>query len=176
MVAERGIEALSVAEAAKRAGVSAAAPYRHFPNRRAFLAAVVTAAAREFGAEVRAAVRTGDALEQMEATARTYVRFVARRRIGWDVIYGHDMSDVLDADQRDAMRALNDTFLQPALAVTGGDARAALRLVEHEIAAAHGYASLFVAGMFGRRYPEVDRAAAQAASITRTLAEAARRL
>jgi AcrR family transcriptional regulator len=174
MVAERGIEALSVAEAAKRAGVSAAAPYRHFPNRRALLAAVVTAAAREFDAEVRAALRTGDALEQMEATARTYVRFVARRRIGWDVIYGHDMSDVLGPDQRDALRSLNDTFLAPALAVTGGDARVALRLVEHEIAAAHGYASLFVSGMFERKYPKVDRAAAQAASITRTLAEAAR--
>jgi AcrR family transcriptional regulator len=174
MVAERGIDALSVAEAAKRAGVSAAAPYRHFPNRRAFRAAVVTAAVREFDAEVRTAAGTGDAVEQMEATARTYVRFVARRRIGWDVIYGHDMSDVLDPDQQDAMRSLNDAFLDPALAVTGGDARAALRLVEHEIAAAHGYADLFISGMFERRYPKVDRAAAQAASITRTLAEAAR--
>lgn len=173
MVAERGIEALSVAEAAKRAGVSAAAPYRHFPHRLAFLAAVATAAAREFDTEVRTAARSGDPLEQMEATARTYVRFVARRRIGWDVIYGHELSDVLDPEQRDATRSLNDAFLQPALAVTG-DVRVALRLLEHEIAAAHGYASLFVSGMFERKYPKVDRAAAQAAAITRTLAEAAR--
>ena len=174
MVAERGIEALSVAEAAKRAGVSAAAPYRHFPSRKAFLAAVATAAVREFDAEVRSALTADDPIERMEATARTYVRFVARRRIGWDVIYGHELGDALDSDQRDATRSLNDAFLEPALAVTGGDVRAALRLLEHEIAAAHGYASLFVSGMFERKYPEIDRAAAQAAAITRTLAEAAR--
>lgn len=173
MVAENGITALSVAEAAKRAGVSAAAPYRHFSNRKAFLAAVATAAAREFDAEVRSAVRPGEPVEQMEATARTYVRFVARRRIGWDVIFGHELRDVTDPERLDAARSLNDAFLEPALAVTGGDVRAALRLLEHEIAACHGYASLFTSGMFERRYPKVDRAANQAAAITRTLAEAA---
>lgn len=177
MVAERGIEALSVAEAAKRAGVSVAAPYRHFPNRKAFLAAVATAAAREFDHEVRAALQAvrGGPLHAVEATAGTYVRFVARRRIGWDVIFGHELRDVVDADRLDVTRSLNDAFLEPALAVTGGDVRTALRLLEREIAAAHGYATLFISGMFERRYPDVERAAAQAAAITRTLAEAAAR-
>lgn len=179
IVAQSGIGALSVSEAAHRTGVSAAAPYRHFPNRKAFLAAVATAAAREFDAEVRAATPlkpAGDStswgLDAMGATAATYVRFVTRRRIGWDVIFGDELSDVLDADRADASRSLSDAFLTPAMAVTGGDARAALRLVEHEIATAHGYATLFTAGMFDRRYPDVDRAAAQAAAITRALAEA----
>ncbi|WP_237571589.1 TetR/AcrR family transcriptional regulator [Mycolicibacterium lacusdiani] len=181
MVAEHGIAALSVADAAKRTGVSAAAPYRHFPNRRAFLAAVATAAAREFDDQVRAAIPPrpdGDpgewAIEAMAATAGAYVRFVARTRIGWDVIYGTDVGDAGDEERLDVARSLNDAFLAPALAVTGGDVRRALRLLEHEVAAAHGYASLFVAGLFDRRYPEIDRAATQAAAITRTLALAAR--
>lgn len=179
MAADNGIAALSVAEAAKRVGVSAAAPYRHFPHRKAFLAAVVTAAVREFDAEVRAAIRVrsdGDAelwaLDAMAATAETYVRFVARRRIGWDVIYGNELHDVHDVDRLDAARSLNDAFLAPALVATGGDARRALHLLEHEIAAAHGYAGLYLAGMFDRKYPDIDRAAAQAAAITRTLARA----
>ena len=181
MVAEHGIAALSVADAAKRTGVSAAAPYRHFPNRRAFLAAVATAAAREFDDQVRAAIPPrpdGDpgewAIEAMAATAGAYVRFVARTRIGWDVIYGTDVGDAGDEERLDVARSLNDAFLAPALAVTGGDVRRALRLLEREVAAAHGYASLFVAGLFDRRYPEIDRAATQAAAITRTLALAAR--
>ncbi|MFC7672850.1 TetR/AcrR family transcriptional regulator [Mycolicibacterium sp. GCM10028919] len=181
MVAEHGIAALSVADAAKRTGVSAAAPYRHFPNRRAFLAAVATAAAREFDDEVRAAIPPcpdGDlgewAIEAMAATAGAYVRFVARTRIGWDVIYGTDVGDAGDEERLDVARSLNDAFLEPALTATGGDVRRALRLLEHEVAAAHGYASLFVAGLFDSKYPEIDRAAAQAATITRTLALAAR--
>jgi AcrR family transcriptional regulator len=181
MVSEHGIGALSVADAAKRTGVSAAAPYRHFPNRRAFLAAVATAAAREFDDEVRAAIPSrpdGDpgewAIEAMAATAGAYVRFVARTRIGWDVIYGTDVGDSANEERLDVARSLNDAFLEPALTVTGGDVRRALRLLEHEVAAAHGYASLFVAGLFDRKYPEIDRAAAQAAAITRTLALAAR--
>jgi len=177
MVAEHGIGALSVADAAKRAGVSAAAPYRHFPNRRAFFAAVVTEAAGEFDDEVRAAIAdtAGGALRAMEATAQTYVRFVARRRIGWDVIFG-DPSGGRDPDDRllEVTRSLSDAFLDPALEVTGGDIRSALRLVEHQIAACHGYAALFLAGLFDRKYPQVDRAAEQAAVVTRTLAEAAR--
>lgn len=179
MVAENGVAALSVSAAAHRTGVSAAAPYRHFPNRKAFLAAVATAAAREFDAEVRAATPpwTGAddivwGLDAMGTTAATYVRFVARRRIGWDVIFGDELSDVHDEERVAASRSLNDAFLTPAMTVTDGDVRAALRLVEHEIAAAHGYATLFTAGMFDRKYPDVERAAAQAAAITRTLAEA----
>ena len=184
MVAKHGIAALSVADAAKRTGVSAAAPYRHFPNRRAFLAAVATAAAREFDGEVRSAIpprNSGDAatwaIEAMAATAGAYVRFVARTRIGWDIIYGSDMDqgEGVDEERLDVARSLNDAFLEPALAVTGGDVRGALHLLEHEVAAAHGYSSLFVAGLFDRKYPEIDRAATQAAAITRTLATAARR-
>ena len=181
MVAEHGISALSVADAAKRTGVSSAAPYRHFPNRQAFLAAIAGEAAREFDTEVRAAVpprpahdSEGWPVEAMAATAAAYVRFVTRTRIGWDVIYGSDVGDVVNEERLDAARSLNDAFLEPALAVTGGDIRRALRLLEHEVAAAHGYASLFIAGLFDRKYPEIDRAATQAAAITRTLASAAR--
>jgi hypothetical protein len=135
---------------------------------------------RKFDAEVRAAMPPRPdgvddeqwALEAMAATAATYVRFVARRRIGWDVIYGDELRGVADEDRLDAARSLNDAFLVPALVVTGGDARRALRLVEHEIAAAHGYASLYPVGMFDSKYPEIDRAATQAAIITGTLARA----
>jgi AcrR family transcriptional regulator len=182
MVEENGITALSVADAARRAGVSAAAPYRHFPNRMALLSAIATVAAREFDAEVRAATPARPqndsgtwAIDAMAATAGTYVRFVARTRIGWDVIYGSVVEDAANEERLDAARSLNDAFLEPALAATGGDVRRALRLLEHEVAAAHGYASLFLAGLFDRVYPEIDRAAAQAAAMTRTLASAAQR-
>lgn len=180
IVAESGIAALSVAEAAKRTGVSAAAPYRHFSSRVALLTAVAAEAARQFDAEARAALpalRDDDALgwaiDAMAATAAAYVRFVARRRIGWDVIFGDELKEVRDEERADAARSLSDTYLEPARVVAGGDIRSALALVEHEIATAHGYATLYLAGLFDRRYPDVERAARQAADITATLATAA---
>jgi len=43
LLVERGIDALSLREVARAAGVSAAAPYRHFPNKGALLAALAAA-------------------------------------------------------------------------------------------------------------------------------------
>lgn len=40
LLAEQGVEALSLREVARRAGVSHAAPYRHFPDRQSLLAAI----------------------------------------------------------------------------------------------------------------------------------------
>ena len=40
MVTEEGIEAISMREVARRAGVSSGAPFRHFPDRNALLAAI----------------------------------------------------------------------------------------------------------------------------------------
>ncbi|ABS04179.1 TetR/AcrR family transcriptional regulator [Kineococcus radiotolerans] len=56
LVAEKGVAGLSVAEAARRAGVSAAAPYRHFDGRAALLSAAATDAGRHLRAEMQAAL------------------------------------------------------------------------------------------------------------------------
>src|SRR4051812_38814299 len=56
LVAEGGAEAVSVREAARRAGVSAGAPFRHFQNRTALIAAVAEEAQRRFRAEIEAAI------------------------------------------------------------------------------------------------------------------------
>src|SRR3954471_8185824 len=56
LVAERGVPGLSVAEAARRAGVSSAAPYRHFSSRTALLSAAATVAGRRLSEQMEAAV------------------------------------------------------------------------------------------------------------------------
>src|SRR5215213_2214532 len=52
LAGEGGAEAVSVREAARRAGVSPGAPFRHFPSRDALMAAVATEAQRRFRAEI----------------------------------------------------------------------------------------------------------------------------
>ena len=57
LIAERGAAEFSVAEVARRCGVSSAAPYRHFTDRNALLAAVAAGIAAGVGAELGRAAR-----------------------------------------------------------------------------------------------------------------------
>ena len=59
-----------MAEAARRTGVSAAAPYRHFAGREGFLLAIATEAGREMGDQLQAALLAVDEpLEQLAEVA-----------------------------------------------------------------------------------------------------------
>jgi AcrR family transcriptional regulator len=61
---------------ARRVGVSHAAPYAHFPDKRALLAAVATIGFRQLIERLRAAAdATADPLERLAAIGLAYVRF-----------------------------------------------------------------------------------------------------
>lgn len=176
LVAEHGVDALSVAEAARRTGVSPAAPYRHFPTRQALLLAVAVHAAELLAADLSAAVDVADddPSEALATAAGTYARFVVRHRAGLDLVFAEQLQPLADPDLGAAGRAVMDILLPVALDVVGGDAEAALVLLEKALAAAHGYATLHLSG-FGRRRPaDVDEVAAGASEVGRTLAAAAR--
>jgi AcrR family transcriptional regulator len=72
-----GIEALSLRELARQAGVSHAAPRRHFADRQALLDALAEAGFTRLGDQVRAAISSagGDYRERLRAAAAAYVRF-----------------------------------------------------------------------------------------------------
>lgn len=174
LVAEHGVDALSVAEAARRTGVSPAAPYRHFPTRRALLAAVAIRAAELLAVELGAAPAAHDPGGALAATAGVYVRFVVRHGAGLDLIFAEQLRSPADPALAAAGRAVMDVLLSLALDVVGGDPPAALVLLEQHVSAAHGYATLYLSG-FGRRRPtDVDEVAAGAVEVSRTLAAAAR--
>ncbi|GAA5159860.1 MULTISPECIES: TetR/AcrR family transcriptional regulator [Amycolatopsis] len=175
LIAERGIDALSVAEAARRTGVSPGAPYRHFPTRLALLKAAATRAAEVLAADLRASVReTADPAEALAATAAVYVRFVVRHRAGFDLIFAEQLRPLADPALGDAGRAVMDVLLPIALELTG-DAQAALDLLQQHIAAAHGFAVLHLSGFMSRYSPDVDAVAEAAAGTSRALATSARR-
>ena len=169
LIAEQGVDALSVAEAARRTGVSAAAPYRHFPTRLDLLKATATRAAELLAAELTEAIdRTDDPREKLAETARVYVRFVVRHHAGLDLIFDERLR-VGDQALAEAGRAVMDVLLPIAFDVTG-DAHAALDLLEKHIVAAHGYAVLHLSGFLHRRAPDVEDIAERAAEVSRTLA------
>ncbi|MEW2131891.1 helix-turn-helix domain-containing protein [Streptomyces sp. NPDC005435] len=195
VIAEQGVGALSVAEVARRAGVSSAAPYRHFASRKDLLIACAITAAHRLTGELRAAQaalgdpgdpgdpgglgdapgRSGDPVEAMAAAAAVYTRFAAEHGSGFDLIYAEELRDAGSQELMEAGRAVMDALLPAALAVTGEDAKSALQLLERQIAAAHGYATLLRSDFLARRHATVEDVASDAAAIARSLANDARR-
>jgi len=77
---EQGIDALSLRDLARQAGVSHAAPRRHFADRQALLDALAASGFVRLGDEVRAAIDAAgeDYQARLRAVATTYVRFATR--------------------------------------------------------------------------------------------------
>src|SRR5678815_5715575 len=74
-IAEDGPEGFTLRDVARRAGVSPAAPYRHFRDKDELLAAVAGECAERLGAAVDAAVAqaSADALDQFRHVGIAYV-------------------------------------------------------------------------------------------------------
>jgi AcrR family transcriptional regulator len=179
LIAERGVAALSVAEVARRTGVSSGAPYRHFSDRQALLIVAATEAARSLTRRFQAACPfTGlpgsNPVADLAASAAVYAMFTAEHGIGFDLIFAAELRGRGDEGLMDAGRAVMEPPLRAALSVTGGDAKAALSLIGRTFAAAHGYATLWRSGLYTDRQATVDDVGLEAAAIARTLAEASR--
>jgi AcrR family transcriptional regulator len=94
LASERGPDALTLREAARRAGVTEAAPYRHFPSKEALVAAL---AEEGFAVLVE---RVGRALARAQGRPRArltalgvaYLKFAAERPAHFRVMFGRDLA------------------------------------------------------------------------------------
>ncbi|MGH6711452.1 MAG: TetR/AcrR family transcriptional regulator, partial [Bradyrhizobium sp.] len=81
LVGEGGPDAVTVREAARRAGVSPGAPFRHFPSRDALMSAVAEEAQRRFRVEIEAALSeapAGDPLSRFRCLGLAYLRWAMK--------------------------------------------------------------------------------------------------
>ena len=107
LVAESGPRGFSVAEAARRAGVSSAAPYKHFADRDALLAALAVQGYAEQERRFAAALSEApaDVVDRLVAVARAYVSFAAQERALFDVVFGAGLDKAEHADVAAASRS-----------------------------------------------------------------------
>ena len=86
---EGGPEAVSVREAARRAGVSAGAPFRHFESRQALMTAVAEEAQRRFRAEIERALAgapADDPLQRFRKLGLAYLRWAMKNPAHFEII------------------------------------------------------------------------------------------
>ncbi|MFC3739496.1 TetR/AcrR family transcriptional regulator [Paractinoplanes deccanensis] len=172
LIAECGLQRFSVAEVARRAGVSSAAPYRHFPDRAHLLGAVSAVAARDLRTEIEGAADDagGDPKARLAAAAGAYVQCVGVTGAGMSVIFAAELYEIADDKRRDETRALMTTLLDLAWAATDAGTHAdAVRLMEATLAIAHGYATLYREGFFAARDRALDEIADRAVEAAAAL-------
>ena len=110
-------------EAARRAGVSPGAPFRHFPSRDALMNAVATEAQRRFRAEIEAALAKApadDPLARFRALGLAYLRWAMRNPTHFEIIssgrsFDHDKATELSRDNAELI-ALSERTLADAFA------------------------------------------------------------
>jgi AcrR family transcriptional regulator len=108
LVQEKGPNGFTLREVARRAGVSTAAPYRHFADKAQLLAA---AAAQGFVQlhEALDAVSATDLSEQVLAMGRAYVRWAIAHPDYYQVMFGPELDNTDSPEVREAgERAFTD--------------------------------------------------------------------
>jgi AcrR family transcriptional regulator len=176
LIAERGVRGFSLAEASRRVGVSAAAPYRHFADRDDLLAAVAIRALNVFTTMLAAeAVDTHTPEQRLAAMTRAYVRFAGEQRPMFETLFSSGIDKSRYPELKRAYEPV-DAFLASVVEVCEGDAAAADALAAVLEAAAHGHAALLLDGEYGQGSDAVRVAADQAAGATLALVEGRRAL
>jgi AcrR family transcriptional regulator len=93
MLEEGPLTALSLRAVARRAGVSHAAPYRHFANQEAMLVEVAREGFVELRHQVEAVDASGTLTERIAGLSQTYMGFVARHPALVRLMFGPQIAD-----------------------------------------------------------------------------------
>lgn len=157
LIAEKGPGGFTFAEAARVAGVSAAAPYRHFRDRDALLADVARQGFERFEAALSAAWNEGkpEPLRAFESLGKAYLHFAREEPAFYAAMFESGLAPNLDGDLRQAsdraFAVLRNAAELLCDLLPRGQRPPALMLALHVWALAHGIASLFGRGDGARR-------------------------
>jgi AcrR family transcriptional regulator len=161
LIVDRGPQGFSLVEAARLAGVSPAAPYRHFANREALLAEVALSGYERFTSEVERAWNDGqpDALSAFSRMGEVYLNFARYDQASYIAMFeaglsGDEVSGLEEAGQR-AFATLTNAATALGGRLPDGQPIPPEMMGAHIWALSHGMASLFAAPEKGRGKPGV---------------------
>lgn len=151
IIAERSPQGFLISDAAKAAGVSPAAPYRHFKSKEDLIAAIALEAFPRIGEKLQSAFRAEtDPFDGLMALSRAYLDFAKTHQGEYMAMFESGLNVAGDAElSRAAMHAF-EPIQQAAAAVMHNipeNMRPPVSMVaQHILAMAHGTAELFGRG------------------------------
>lgn len=160
LIEEKGPMAFTLAEAARQAGVSAAAPYRHFTGRDQLLEEVARQGFTDFAARLDAAFEGGrpSALSAFLRLGQAYLEFAREKPGFYMAMFESGLSVAGNADLAAAADRAQAVLVESARALFArlpADRRPPATMVANHIwALSHGVVELFGRGRPGSRAPE----------------------
>ncbi len=158
LIAQKGPGGFTFAEAARSAGVSPAAPYRHFRDRDELLSSVAERGFEQFEKVLAAAWDDGrpDTFTAFERLGRAYLTFARDEPAFYSAMFESglplDGNAALEAASERAFAVIRSTAERLAALAPPGVARPpALMVALHIWSMSHGVASLFARGDAARR-------------------------
>lgn len=158
LIAQKGAAGFTFADAARAAGVSPAAPYRHFRDRDELLSSIAQRGFEQFEAQLGAAWDDGrpDTVSAFERVGKAYLAFAREEPAFYSAMFESGVPvesspGLLSASERafGVMRSAAERLA--ALAPSGTPRPPALMMALHIWSMAHGVASLFARGDAARR-------------------------
>ena len=158
LIAQKGAAGFTFADAARMAGVSPAAPYRHFRDRDELLSSIAQRGFEQFEAQLSAAWDDGrpDTVTAFERVGKAYLAFARSEPAFYSAMFesgvaADSTAGLLAAGERafGVIRAAAERLA--ALAPPGVPRPPAMMMALHIWSMAHGIASLFARGDAARR-------------------------
>jgi len=157
LIAKKGPAGFTFAEAARFAGVSPAAPYRHFRDRDELLADVARRGFEEFALRLERAWNggAGDPFAAFERLGKVYLEFARAEPAYYSAMFEagvpHDISAELAAAGDRAFAVIRSASEALIARMPSSQRPPALMVALHVWSLSHGIASLFARGDDGRR-------------------------
>jgi AcrR family transcriptional regulator len=157
LIAEKGPAGFTIAEAARSAGVSPAAPYRHFRDRNELLADVARRGYERFAAALARAWGDGrpDPIQAFNAVGRAYLGFARTEPAYYSAMFEAglppDADPALQAASERAFGVLREAAEMLCAKLPKPSRPPALMVALHVWSLSHGVASLFGRGDAARR-------------------------
>jgi AcrR family transcriptional regulator len=109
VIAEHGIEKLSLRDVARKLNVSHQAPYKHYPSRDHLLAEVIRRCFNRFTQALNSRQRSASAIDDMRALGQSYLTYALQNPLEYRLMFGTPWPGV-DAHPdliRDAQHSFN---------------------------------------------------------------------
>jgi AcrR family transcriptional regulator len=158
LIAQKGAAGFTFADAARMAGVSPAAPYRHFRDRDELLSSIAQRGFEQFEATLAQAWEDGrpDTVTAFERVGRAYLEFARNEPAFYSAMFESglpvDANPTLQAASERAFAIIRAAAERlAALSPPGAPRPPALMMALHIWSMSHGVASLFARGDAARR-------------------------
>lgn len=146
IIAERGLDALSLREVARRLDISHQAPYKHFPSKDHLLAAVLSRCFSRFAYALEHREKNNDEFFNLQTLGIAYLNFAVKHPLEYQLMFNTKWPSTAKSEEMIAHCCMAFDVLKHTLTTIHGESDVGKEKAELDAiyiwSAMHGYASI----------------------------------